>query len=86
MIEKIAQKYGIMNIEKIERLSIKSTNGLHKVKAENGTFLVKKLTSPYKKEENVRAQIEIAMHLHKKGVPTILSLKNSEGEFLTVYY
>ncbi len=86
MIRKIAKKYGISKIGKIERVGIKSSNELYKVNSAEKKFLIKKITSPYVTEENVRAQVDIAVHLKKKKIPVILPIKNEKGDYVTVYY
>ncbi len=85
MISKVAKEYGIEDIKKIEKLDLKTTNELYKVESEEGNFLIKKLTSPHKNEDNIRAQIGIALHMEKKGLPTILPLKNKKGDFLSTH-
>lgn len=67
----------------IRRLDIDSTNELYYVKSNKEYFLKKLFPYPSLDENNVRAQLHLATHLHKKGFKTIVSLPNKKGDLIT---
>ena len=80
----VKKHYGI-TIDAVEKSTAKTWNECYKLVAKDKEYFLKRLT-PYSgfEAQHIYAQFDIARHLKKKGIPTILPIKNNRGEELSV--
>jgi Ser/Thr protein kinase RdoA (MazF antagonist) len=80
----IEKNYHLPKIVSIKKINIRSTNNLYRINTEGVTFFLKEVVNQTGlHEKQVKTQLHIAEHLHKKGIKTIMPIENKKKTTLT---